>query len=333
MMTAAQPISLEKVRARSLPKAQIRVAGSFFQLSFTAMSTICRVSFTCDDARLAREFQQEVLNWIASFESQYSRFIPDSVIGRINAAAGLHWVEVDAETERLLDLCEEMVSLTRGIFDPTALPLIQLWNWKATPPVMPKAEAVAEKLELVGWRKVERRDGGVFLPQKGMCLDLGGIGKEYAVDCIMERALERGINDVLVDFGQDLRAHGKPPERSAWYIGLENPKIPGNCWTGLAVNNHAIATSGDYVRHFMSGGRCYGHIIDPRNGYPANSGCLSVSVVAPNCTLAGILSTTSFILGPKEGLDLIGMCPVAEGAIITENSCFQTRNFNSFMVK
>lgn len=294
------------------------------------MSTACRVAFVCDDAQLARQFQQEAWQWVARFEARYSRFIADSLVGRINAAAGLRWVEVDAEAETLLDACDELVAFTDGAFDPTALPLIRLWNWKRSPPMLPSEGVVAETLKLVGWHKVKRRKGGIFLPQAGMCLDLGGIGKEFAVDRVAEMALLRGLHNVLVDFGQDVRAHGAPPGRGAWFIGLENPKHPGECWTGLKVSDHAIATSGDYARHFTVGARRYGHIVDPRDGYPVHNGCLSVSVVAPQCTIAGILSTATFILGTEAGLDLMGRKPGIAGAVITDTGSFQTPDFDAY---
>ena len=166
-----------------------------------------------------------------------------------------------------------------------------------------------------------------------MCLDLGGIGKEYAVDRVLMMGLERGIANLLVDFGQDVRVHGQPPGRPKWHIGLEDPAQPGKCWTGVAVNNNAVTTSGDYVRNFTVEGRRYGHIVDPRDGYPVNNGCLSVSVIAPHCTVAGILSTSAFILGPKEGLDLISISPGIEGVIITDKGRVETRNFHTYATK
>ena len=332
-MTATAPIPFETVRARVRQSAQATTAGGLRQLTFQAMSTLCRVNVRCDDPRQAQAFQSEVLDWVAWFEAQYSRFIPDSLIGRINAAAGQHWVEVDAETEAILNLCQEMVFFTRGVFDPTALPLLRLWNWKANPPVIPAAPDVAAALELVGWRKVERRPGAVFLPRPGMSLDLGGIGKEYAVDRVTGLAFQHGLANVLVDFGQDVRVHGEPPERGAWHIGLEDPRNPGKCWSGVAVSKHAVATSGDYLRHFSNGGRRYGHIIDPRDGYPVNNGCLAVSVIAPHCTLAGILSTAAFVLGPQAGLELIRLCPGTEAAIICDNSLNLTPNFHLYATR
>jgi thiamine biosynthesis lipoprotein len=274
-----------------------------------------------------------VLRWISWFEAQYSRFIPDSLISRINAAAGLHWVDVDPETDALFGLCQEMVFFTRGVFDPTSMPLMRLWNWKNKPAVVPTESEVAGARELVGWRKVQRRKGAIFLPREGMCLDLGGIGKEYAVDRVVAMGLERGITNILVDFGQDVRVHGKPPGREFWHIGLEDPAHPGQCWTGVVVTNHAVATSGDYLRNFTVGGRRYGHIIDPRDGYPVNNGCLAVSIIAPHCTIAGILSTSAFVLGPKEALDVIRLCPGAEGSVITTNDRVCTRNFSSYAAK
>ena len=322
--------SLPIVRERITRSAQRTVAADFHKLTFQAMSTTCRVHFITTNPTLAREFQNQVLDWVSWFEARYSRFIPDSLIGRINAAAGKEWVETDPETDAVFDLCQQMIFLTKGAFDPTSLPLIRLWNWKAQPPVMPDSSAIANARELTGWRKIQRRKGTIFLPGAGMCIDLGGIGKEYAVDRVMALALDRGITNVLVDFGQDVRVHGQPPEKGAWHVGLEDPKNPGQCWTGVAVNNHAVATSGDYLRSFVHEGRRYGHIIDPRDGYPVNNGVLSVSVVAPFCTFAGILSTAACVLGPEQGLELLRHCPGAEACITTEKTRHQSRGFHVY---
>jgi thiamine biosynthesis lipoprotein len=326
-MVLTMPTSNAVVYERVKRSAQSTLVGDFYKLSFQAMNTICRVHFRTTNVKLASDLESEVLQWVAWFEARYSRFIPDSLIGQINSAAGQHWVDVDPETDALFNLCQEMIFFTRGVFDPTALPLIRLWNWKANPPQVPDPETIRAAQELVGWRKIQRRPGAIFLPRPGMSIDLGGIGKEYAVDRVFTLVLQRGVQSVLVDFGADVRVRGEPPEKGAWHIGLEDPKNPGQVWVGVAVTNHAVATSGDYLRHFLHQGRRYGHILDPRTGYPVNNGILSVSVIAPHCTVAGILSTSVFVLGPKEGMDLISLCPGAEGCITTENTRFQTKGF------
>jgi thiamine biosynthesis lipoprotein len=327
MVLSSATTVLDRIRAT----VQETPAPGGRKLGFGAMGTWCQITYCTSARTTAHNFTAAALQWVANFESTYSRFLPDSVISRINDAAGKHWVDVDDETDRLFALCHELYFFTKGAFDPTSLPLIQLWNWKATPPAAPCDSAIAAAQALVGWRKVQRRRGAIFLPEEGMALDLGGVGKEYAVDRVMQLAQEHGLESVLVDFGQDLRAHGRPPGRSAWHVGLENPKNPGHCWTGVAARDVAVATSGDYLRHFTLNGRRYGHIIDPRTGFPVDKGCRAVTVIAPACTFAGILSTTAFILGPRDGLALIEGYHGAEGCIITEDSRLETKRFTSYV--
>lgn len=302
------------------------------KFTFRAMGTLCQVTFYPTDSRVAGEqFKAATIRWVAEFEARYSRFLPDSLVSLINQSAGKNWVELDEEADRLLALCHELFFLTRGAFDPTAMPLIKLWNWKSTPPVIPSDADIQATKQIVGWNKVQRRKGSIYLPREGMSIDLGGIGKEYAVDRVMQIAAQHGLANVLVDFGQDLFMRGTPPSKPAWHIGLEDPAQPGKCWVSLAVRDRAVATSGDYLRNFQINGRRYGHIIDPRTGYPVDNGCRAVSVIAPNCTIAGILSTSAFILGPTEGLNLIGNYMGADGCIITDNTRHETRKFHEYV--
>lgn len=330
-MVMTGPNSAQEVLARVAQSAQTSVERGLHKLAFHAMSTVCRVNLHGVPADIARDFQRDVVTWTAQFEARYSRFIPDSLIGRINLAAGEHWVETDPETDRLFNLCQELFFFTRGSFDPTALPLIKLWNWKAQPPVVPEAAAIQAARELVGWNKIQRRPGGIFLPQAGMALDLGGIGKEYAVDCVMNMAIERGIPNVMVDFGQDVRVLGHALDKKFWWIGLDDAVNPGKCWAGVAVTDHAVATSGDYLRNFQVNGRRYGHILDPRTGYPAFNDCRAVSIIAPSCTIAGLLSTSVCILGAKEGLQLVELHPGAAGAVTTETTKLYSRKFHEYI--
>ena len=325
------PNSAAEAIARVAQSAQATVDNGLHRLEFRAMSTQCQVKLHGVSASVARDFQRDAVAWVGQFEARYSRFIPDSLISRINAAAGEHWVEVDPETDRLFNLCQELFFFTRGSFDPTALPLIKLWNWKASPPVLPNDADIQATRALVGWSKLERRPGGIFLPQPGMALDLGGIGKEYAVDCVMNMAIARGIPNVLVDFGQDVRALGHAPDKKFWWVGLDDATAPGKCWAGVAITDHAVATSGDYLRNFKINARRYGHILDPRTGYPAFNDCRAVSIIAPSCTIAGLLSTSVCILGAKEGLQLVELHPGAAGAVTTETTKLYSRKFHEYI--
>ena len=303
------------------------------KLTFPALGTTCEVQYAPPgNMAQSAEFEQAAVAWVQAFEAQYSRFRPDSLVSRINRAAGREWVAVDPEMEQLLKLCDTLQFMTQGVLDPTALPLIQLWNWKAEKPRVPSAPEIAAALRLVGWSKVQRAPGKVLLPLAGMALDFGGFGKEYAVDVVAQIAQDHGIANALVDFGHDLRALGAPPGRPAWHIGLENPDQPGATFASVGLSgSRGIASSGDYLRCFTVDGRRYGHIVDPRTGWPVANGCIQVTVIAGTCLQAGILSTTAFVLGVPKGLELIQSLPGAEGMLLTNGTRAQTRGFHQYV--
>lgn len=301
--------------------------GGLRRLAFNALGTKCHVQYATSELERARAFEVEAVQWVSAFEAKYSRFRPDSLISKINAAAGRGWVEVDDDMEALLKLCDMLCVMTKGVLDPTALPLIKLWDYKAAHPVIPGAAQIEAARRLIGWSKVQREPGRVLLPERGMALDFGGFGKEYAVDIVAQIAMKHGIGTVLVDFGHDIRALGNPPGRGFWHVGLEDPSRPGGYSGSIGVTNKGVASSGDYLRCFVIGGRRYGHIIDPRTGWPVSNGCNQATVVAESCLQAGVLSTTAFVLGVKDGIEYIQNFPGTEGLITTDKLRAQTRGF------
>ena len=302
-------------------------------LRWAALGTECLVQYAGGDARIGRDFERAAVAWVAAFEAKYSRFRPGSLISRINAAAGRDWVAVDEEMERMLDLSGTIFSITQGLLDITALPLMRLWDYRSPAPRIPSAEDLTAARRLVGWTRVQREPGRVRLPEAGMALDLGGWGKEYAVDMVAEIGREHGLSRVLVDFGHDLRAIGAAPGKPGWHIGLEDPARPGDAfWGSLAIKDRGVASSGDYRRGFTIDGVRYGHIIDPRTGRPVAHGARQVTVIAPTCLQAGVLSTTAFILPPADGATFIQASMGAEGCIVADSGRHQTRGFFNYVV-
>lgn len=324
-------VLVEETFFRRLFESPMTSDGDYHRLNFRALGTDCQVFFSSRSVARARDLRVNICRWMAWFEARYSRFQEDSLVSRINRSAGLAWVTTDDETDALLKLCDWYHWTTRGIFDPTALPLIQLWEITAGRGAIPQNEDIAARQRLVGWSRIQRKPGSIFLPEPGMAIDFGGIGKEYAVDRVFEMAAEHGIDDILVDFGHDLRVRGEPPETGPWRIGLEDPLDPGRCWGGVDLRDRAVCSSGDYFRHALVDGKTYGHIIDPRSGFPVDNGCRSVTVIAPTCTEAGILSTTAFILGHQAGMEFIEGCQQAEGCICTGDQRYQSRKFHEYM--
>ena len=321
------------VTARIWASAQHTRQPPLQRLEFRAMSTVCRILHHGISEAAGAAFEQAALAWIARFEARYSRHVAGSLVAEINAAAGRHWVATTPEDDQLFDLCAGHVTLSEGLFDVTALPLIQLWDWKRRPVVLPDGASIQAVKEQVGWHRVQRRAGGIFLPQSGMAIDLGGIGKEFAVDQIVELAQRHGLADVLVDFGQDVRGLGQAPAKAFWSVGLEDPQSPGRSWAVIAANRHAVATSGDYQRHFEVNGRRYGHVIDLRTGRPAESDCRAASIIAPTCAQAGWLATAVCVLGSAAGLEWVERQPGCAGAVVTATERLCTSRFLDFTVR
>jgi len=306
---------------------------SLRRLHWPALGTHCEVQYECSDVAAAARFESEAVGWVTAFEAKYSRFRPDSLVSTINRAAGREWVEIDAEMEQMLDLCASVHQLSRGVLDVTALPLMRIWDYKAEVPKIPSEAEIARARGLVGWAKVQRWNQCVRLPQAGMALDFGGWGKEYAVDMVAGIAARHGLTRVLVDFGHDLFALGAAPGKPGWHIGLEDPSRPGvDSWGSVAACDCGVASSGDYLRGFTIGGRRYGHIVDPRTGWPVANGCRQVTAIARSCLQAGVLSTTAFILGPEEGMKFVEEIPGCDAAIVTDRARHQTKGFNRHVV-
>lgn len=306
--------------------------ADYSQHTFTAMGTTCQIMVQAPSHATAETFFEKAISWVSGFERRYSRFIPDSLISRINLAAGRDWVEIDPETESLFGLCDWFHWSTKGVFDPAVLPLLRIWDYHSPRATLPDDQSIRDARALSGWTKLQRRKGEVFLPQAGMGLDVGGIGKEYAVDRIFEMAVASGFQNILVNFGQDLRVQGEPPEGGPWRIGIEDPGDSGKCWAGVALRNRAVTTSGNYHRNMTIGGEQFGHILDPRTGMPARTGAQAVTVIAPTCTEAGILSTSAFILGGNDGIEFLDAYFQAEGCIKESNRRYVTRRFNETLI-
>ncbi len=232
------------------------------------------------------------------FESRYTRFREDSVIGRINAAAG-DWVAVDEEMERLLDYAEACWQASDGTFDVTSGPLRAVWHRDME--ALPDKAALTSVLTNVGWRKVQRRPGAVRLPHAGMALDFGGIVKEYAADAVAGLAQRLGIRHGIVDLGGDLKIIGPHLDGSGWDIGITDPWRAGAALAHIQLVQGAVATSGDYERGFNVAGRRYSHLLDPRSGWPVE-GLVSVSVAAETAVVAGSLSSIAMLMAESEAL-------------------------------
>lgn len=205
-------------------------------------------------------------------------------------------VTVDAETAQLISFAKTLYDLSHGRFDITSGALRRVWRFDGRSN-LPTREAVAKVLQLVGWHQAEWDPPVLRLPP-GMEIDLGGIGKEYAVDRVTKMLREASDVSCLVNLGGDLAVSCKTESNQGWCVGIEATNAPeGIPESLLYIQVGALATSGDARRFLVSDGVRYGHLLDPRTGWPVPDTPHSVTVAADTCTQAGMVSTLAILAG------------------------------------
>lgn len=250
-------------------------------------------------------------------ESLMSEYRGKSEVHAINAASGKAPVPVSPEVLQIIERALQVSELTHGAFDITAASLSGLWDFTDGPARLPPDEAIAAVLPLVDHRliKLDREGRTVFLSKQGMRIGLGAIAKGYAVDRACAVLAGRGVTRAIVNAGGDLRALGRK-NGGAWTIGIKGVDKRDSLAARIEVADVAIVTSGDYEKYLEIDGKRYSHLIDPRTGRPAHSGCRSVTVIASSADLADALATGLFILGPDEGLALAEILDNVEALFI-----------------
>ena len=266
---------------------------------FRAMAAENELQLHCDDAGLARSAAVRAMEEVARIEAKYSRYRPETLVSRINAAAGGDFVAVDAETEGLLDYADACWRQSAGLFDATSGVLRRAWRFDVDR--LPTAEELAPLLGLIGWDRVERSPGRVRLALAGMELDFGGFGKEYAVDRAALALRADGIESAVVSLAGDVVVLGPQPGGEPWRVGIRHPRRSDAVVATLPIASGALATSGDYERFIEADGVRHCHILDPRTGRSAR-GFQSVSVLAPTCLVAGSATTIAMLKGRDAGL-------------------------------
>ncbi len=246
-------------------------------------------------------------------EGLLSRFLPQSEVSRLNASAGRQAVSLSEEAFGVFNRALDYSKLSQGLFDVTVGPLADLWDYKrATKP--PADTEIQRILPLVDYRDIEldHTKKTARLRHPGQSVDLGGIGKGFAGDRFMELFKEYGVTSAFCNIGGNVSTLGSRPDGSPWLVGIRHPRQEG-LLGAVAVTGKAVVTSGDYERYFIDNeGRRYHHILNPATGYPAQSGLISVTVIAENGMAADALSTAVFVSGLEQGYALIKKVRQAE---------------------
>lgn len=288
-------------------------------IPFEAMASRCELRLALPPGADGAALAQVAIDEVRRIERTFSRYRADSIIARINAAAGGDAVACDDETNALLDYAGVLHASSGGLFDITSGVLRRAWDFGR--PVLPVKAALDALLPLVGWRHVERANGAIRLAQAGMEIDFGGFGKEYAADRAAALLQAAGVRHGYVNLGGDLRIIGPQPDGTAWSIGVQDPRDAAGLAAAIPIASGALATSGDYERFIDVAGTRYCHVLDPRSGMPV-SHWRSVSVLGPLAIAAGSCSTIAMLM-QEDGLAFLDRSGMAYLAIDQQGQCFR----------
>ena len=249
-----------------------------------------------------------VFDEIDRVERLLSKYRPDSEISKLNR---LRRLKVSPETFYIIKKAKEFCQLSNGAFDITVAPLIDLWGFTDKKFRIPESQEIKNVLKLIGSEKLVLNDSEsvIELNFPGMKIDLGGIAKGYAFDCAVKKLKENNITSCLISGGQVYALgskSGKP-----WKVAIRDPRAQTPAGE-IELKDQSVATSGDYEQYFTVNGKRFSHILDPRTGYPAESGVISVTVVSSDGLTADALSTAVFVLGKLKGQELAKKFPDTE---------------------
>ena len=305
---------------------------TLFKKAALSMGTVFEITAYVSDKYKADKAFNDVFKEINRLDYLMSNYKEESELSKVNKYAASEPTDCDNELAYVIEQSLRYSDITDGAFDITVGPLMKKWGFFKEQGKIPGKEELESVLKSVSYKniiieeKIKKslfRDPGVAktvsFRNSGTQIDLGGIGKGYAVDMAIRVLQGNRIHSALINFAGNIYAYGTPPGKDSWVIGLQHPRKSERLLGSFEIKDKAVSTSGDYEKFFTIDGERYSHIIDPRTGYPVK-GIVSVTIVTDNATRADALSTGVFVLGLDKGMDLIEKMQDVEGIIIYENA-------------
>jgi thiamine biosynthesis lipoprotein len=282
------------------------------------MGTVLEITLCAEQLAPAQPSFNSLFTTALSLDSLLTTSNPNSPVSRLNTHAGRGPFTLPKEVIDLLILSRHYSQLTQGTFDITVGPLMTLWRETAQHQTLPSQKALRQARYTVGSKNIRLSPNHkVTLSRSGMAIDFGGIGKGYALDQLVAQLKQRQVRQALLDFGQSsLWAVGTPPNAEGWRILVQ--QSDGYPVGVLTLRDQALSISASMGQSFEINGQRYGHIIDPRTGYPLQRDLLAC-VIAPTATQAEALSKALLILGEHEGPALLQRLLGIEGMLVETN--------------
>jgi thiamine biosynthesis lipoprotein len=269
----------------------------YYRSEFKAMGTPCDIQLFARNEAKARYAAKAAIADVQRLEALYSRYQAGSFLSEINrAAAAGGSIRVDEETAGLLDYAATCHEQSNGLFDITSGILRRAWKFGQGK--LPEPSLIDALLDRVGWHKVSWKRPVLSFSVPGMEIDFGGVVKEYAVDRAAALCHGQGIKHGVVNLGGDIKVIGPRADGSPWRIGIRHPRSKDALLDTLSLYEGALASSGDYERCITVNGVRYGHVLNPKTGWPVGY-LAAVSVVGDFCVVAGSASTIAMLMEDK----------------------------------
>ena len=280
------------------------------------MGTLVSITAVAATEPVAQAAIETGFHEIKRLEQLLSTWLPESELSRVNAFAGQRPVKVSPETIELVSRSLEIARLTEGGFNIAVGPAVEAWSVTEQQRIPTAADLQAMK-SLVDWKRIRVDPAAhtIFLPQGGMRIDVGGIGKGYAADRAAEMMKSAEATAGVVALSGDIKTFGRLPNGAKFPVGIQHPRREGAVLTVIELENEAVSTAGDYERFFERDGIRYHHILDPDSLLPARD-CQSVTVIAKDGVWADGLDTGIFVMGPKRGMELVERLEGVEAIIV-----------------
>lgn len=288
--------------------------------SYYIFDTIVQVKVY--DSRITDQHFNEIEELLQKIDAEMSRTNNSSELAKINSNAGIKPVQVSEETFSVIQKAYDYSKMTDGRFNLAIGPLVSLWNIGNEGAHVPDQAEINELIPLSQYDLIElnpdKRE--VYLKQKGMILDLGGIAKGYSADVIAKYLTDNDFHSAIIDLGGNVLALGQKPGGRKWTIGIQDPDLTRGIPIGnLKVENQTIVTSGVYERFFEEDGKYYHHILDSETGYPVDNNLSSVTILTEKSVDADALSTSIFSMGLDRGLEFAEQLDHVEALFITKD--------------
>ena len=301
-------------------KKNLKLMGNRFEISIVA-----------DDENFAYQNIDLAVAEISRIEKLLTTFSTDSITFQINENAGIQPIVVPKEVFDLMFRCQMISKMTQGAFDISYGSIDKkFWNFDVNMTSLPNKEEAKKAVALINYENIilNEKEQTVFLKNKGMRIGFGGIGKGYAAECAKKILKQNGIESGIVNAAGDLTAWGNQENGEPWTIGIADPNKKESVFSTFNITNTSVATSGNYEKFVLIGGKKYSHTIDPKTGFPI-SGIKSVTIIAENAEIADALATPVTVMGIQVGLNFINQIPNIGCIIIDDyDKTYSSKNIN-----